>query len=42
MAQDKIAYYFEQSRKYLQAVSVDESRKAELAAYAQRMMNRQY
>lgn len=27
MAQDKIAYYFEQSRKYLQAVSVDESRK---------------
>lgn len=42
MAQDKIVYYFEQSRKYLQAVSVDESRKAELAAYAQRMMNRQY
>lgn len=42
MAQDKIAYYFEQSRKYLQAVSVDENRKAELAAYAQRMMNRQY
>ena len=42
MAQDKIACYFEQSRKYLQAVSVDESRKAELAAYAQRMMNRQY
>lgn len=42
MAQDKIAYYFEQSRKYLQAVSVDESRKEELAAYAQRMMNRQY
>lgn len=42
MAQDKIAYYFEQSRKYLQTVSVDESRKAELAAYAQRMMNRQY
>lgn len=42
MAQDKIAYYFEQSRKYLQAVSVDESRKAELAAYGQRMMNRQY
>lgn len=42
MAQDKIAYYFEQSRKYLQAVSVEESRKAELAAYAQRMMNRQY
>lgn len=42
MAQDKIAYYFEQSRKYLKAVSVDESRKAELAAYAQRMMNRQY
>ena len=42
MAQDKIAYYFEQRRKYLQAVSVDERRKAELAAYAQRMMNRQY
>ena len=42
MAQDKIAYYFEQSKKYLDAVQVDDARKAELRLYAQRMMKRKY
>lgn len=42
LAQEKINCYFEESRKFLAAVSVDEARKAELAAYAQRMMNRKY
>ncbi len=42
LAQEKISMYFEESRKYLAAVSVDENRKAELTAYAQRMMKRQY
>ncbi len=42
MAQDKIAYYFEQSKKYLDIVSVRADRKEELAKYAQKMMKRQY
>lgn len=42
MAQDKIAYYFEQSKKYLDAVSVPAEKKAELQGYAQKMMKRQY
>lgn len=42
MAQDKIAYYFEQSKKYLDAVNVSAERKEELAKYAQKMMKRQY
>lgn len=42
MAQDKIAYYFEQSGKYLDAVHVSEERKEELRKYAQKMMKRQY
>lgn len=42
MAQEKIAYYFEQSKKYLDAVSVASERKLELAKYAQRMMKRKY
>lgn len=42
LAQDKIAYYFEQSKKYLDAVSVPAERKEELAKYAQKMMKRQY
>lgn len=36
MAQDKIAYYFEQSKKYLDAVNVPAERKEELAKYAQK------
>jgi geranylgeranyl diphosphate synthase type II len=42
LALKKIEYYFEQSRKYLDAVNVDSSRKAELALYAQKMMKRKY
>ena len=42
LAQEKINFYFEQSRKYLAAVSVAENRKAEITAYAQRMMKREY
>ena len=42
MAQDKIAYYFEQSKKYLDAVRVPAERKEELLKYAQRMMKRKY
>ena len=42
MAQNKIAYYFEQSKKYLDAVNVSAERKEELAKYAQKMMKRQY
>jgi geranylgeranyl diphosphate synthase type II len=42
MAIDKINWYFEQSKKYLQAVSVSEERKEELAHYAEKMMKRKY
>jgi len=42
LALKKIEYYFEQSRKYLDAVNVDNSRKSELALYAQKMMERKY
>lgn len=42
MAQAKIAYYFEQSKKYLDAVQVPAERKEELQNYAQRMMKRKY
>lgn len=42
MAQAKIAYYFEQSKKYLDAVLVPAERKEELLKYAQRMMKRKY
>lgn len=40
LAQDKINYYFEESRKYLDAVSVAEERKAELRTYVEKMMKR--
>ena len=42
LAQKKIEYYFEQSRRYLDAVNVESSRKAELTLYAQKMMKRKY
>lgn len=42
LATDKIAYYFEQSKKYIDAVHVDEARKCELIAYASKMMKRNY
>jgi len=40
LAEERIRYYFEQSRKYLNAVQVPEERKQELRAYADRMMKR--
>lgn len=42
LALRKIAYYFEQSKKYLDAVNVPDERKKVLADYAQKMMHRQY
>ena len=42
LAQQKIEYYFAQSRKFLNEVGVSDERKKELAAYAERMMHRQY
>lgn len=42
LAQDKIAYYFAQSKKFLDAVNVLEEKKEELRKYAQKMMKRQY
>lgn len=40
LAEKKINFYFEESRKYLKAVKVDEERKSVLEAYTQKMMNR--
>ena len=40
LAQKKIEYYFEQSRKYLDAVNAPAERKAELFAYADKIMHR--
>ena len=40
LAIEKIAYYFEKSKKYLDAVQVSDERKAELRLYAQKMMHR--
>ncbi len=42
LALEKINYYFEQSRKYIDAVGVAEERKAELMSYVARMMKRNY
>lgn len=42
MAQEKIAFYFEESKKYLDAVQVPAERKKELSLYAQKMMKRKY
>ena len=42
LAEQKIAYYFEESRKYLEAVGVSNERKAELKAYTDKMMHRTY
>lgn len=42
LAQEKIAYFFEQSRGYLDAVQVPEERKAHLREFAGRMMKRKY
>jgi len=42
LAQEKIAFYFEESKKYIDAVQVPEARKAELKAYVQKMVHREY
>ena len=40
LAEERIRYYFNESRKYLDAVQVPEERKQELKVYADRMMKR--
>lgn len=42
MAKDKMDFFFEQSKRYLDAVNISEERKQELRAYAERMMKRKY
>lgn len=42
LALDKIAYYFEQSKKYLDDVNVEEDKKTMLRQYAEKMMSRKY
>lgn len=42
LAQDKMAAYYEESKKYLAAVHVPTEKKWELTAYAQQMMKRTY
>ncbi|MCR5131424.1 MAG: polyprenyl synthetase family protein [Prevotella sp.] len=42
LAQERIAYYFDESRKHLDAVSLPEDRKQQLRRYAAEMMHRQY
>lgn len=42
LAQSKMEYYYEQSRKFLDAVNIPETRKAELKNYAAQMMKRKY
>ena len=40
LAEERIRYYFDESRKYLAAVQVPEESKQELKAYADKMMRR--
>lgn len=42
LALNKIAYYFDESKKYLDDVKVEEDKKTELRQYAERMMSRKY
>lgn len=42
MAQEKIRYYFECSKRHLEEVNLPVERKAELMDYAHRLMHRQY
>ena len=42
LAQDKMATYYEESKKYLDAVQVPTEKKRELTTYAQQMMKRTY
>ena len=41
LAQERIAYYFDRSRQYLDAVSVPSERKQQLLCYANELMHRQ-
>ncbi len=42
LAEEKINYYFNESRKYLAAVDVSEERKSVLTAYTDKMVKRKY
>lgn len=42
LAQERIAYYFGESRKYLEAVNLPDDRKEFLRSYTEEMMHRQY
>lgn len=42
LAKEKISYYYNQSKTYLEAVNLPTERKQELADYVSAMMNRQY
>lgn len=42
LAQQKIAYYFDESRKYLNAVKVSDERKQQLRNYTEKMLHRNY
>ncbi len=42
LAKEKIRYYFEESKKVLTSVNVPEARKAQLIAYTDEMMQREY
>ena len=42
LAQERIAYYFGESRKYLEAVNLPDERKEFLRSYTEEMMHRQY
>lgn len=42
LAQNKITYYFEESKKYLEAVQLPNEKKQELLKYAHKMMKRTY
>ena len=41
LAKEKMDEFYEQSKKYLDAVSIPEEKKTELRAYAEQMMERQ-
>ena len=42
LANEQITHFFEESKKYLDAVQVDDKRKTELRHYVQNMMHRKY
>lgn len=42
LAKQKIAYYFDESRKYIDAVNVPEERKQQLRDYAEKLLHRNY